>query len=186
MVRLLLHYCGAITIPNIKLNKLKKGGFKVGNNVTIDGTAWIDSVFPFLITIGDNSIICANVRIYAHDGSLYKNNKGYTRLGKVDIKENCIISANSIIMPGVTIGPNVVVAAGSLVNKNILPNSCVSGVPARFYMTFDDMIKNMNELINRDNTFKCEYNMTEGIKQKVVIDQIIENINKNNPVFVKL
>jgi hypothetical protein len=44
------------------------------------------------------------------------------------------------ILPGVTIGPNVLIAAGALINKDIGPNSCVAGVPGRFYSKFDDML----------------------------------------------
>lgn len=55
----------------------------------------------------------------------------------IDIKDNCFIGANSTILAGVTIGPNVIIAAGSVVNKDISPNTIVGGVPAKLIGEFD-------------------------------------------------
>ena len=76
----------------------------------------------------------------AHDSTIYSFTGGYGKLGKIDIKENCIIGNYSIILPGVTIGPNVLVATGSVVNKDVPPNTCVGGVPARYYSSFEDFV----------------------------------------------
>ena len=77
------------------------------------------------------------------------------RVGKIELKENCIIGANALILPGVTIGPNVMVVAGSVVNKDIPPNSCVAGVPARFYSSFDAFVEKMKEDIKQRPVFKA-------------------------------
>lgn len=45
--------------------------------------------------------------------------------------ENCFIGSNTVILYGVKIGPNVIVASGSLINKDCEPNSVYAGVPAR-------------------------------------------------------
>jgi len=49
----------------------------------------------------------------------------------VVIEDDCWIAANSIILAGVTIGKGSVVAAGSVVSKDVPPYSVVAGVPAR-------------------------------------------------------
>lgn len=49
------------------------------------------------------------------------------------------IGAGSRILPDVKIGPNAIVAAGSLVNKDVLPGTVVGGVPARVIGSFDDL-----------------------------------------------
>ncbi len=54
------------------------------------------------------------------------------------MKRNCWIGANSVILPGVTIGENSVVAAGSVVTKDVPADTVVAGVPAR-------VIKNVTE-----------------------------------------
>jgi acetyltransferase-like isoleucine patch superfamily enzyme len=50
---------------------------------------------------------------------------------KVRIEDDVWIGANSIILPGVTIGEGAVIAAGSIVTKDVLPFSIVGGVPAK-------------------------------------------------------
>lgn len=53
------------------------------------------------------------------------------RYGKIVIKDNCFIGAHSTILPGVTIGPNSIIGACSLVRKDVEPNSVYAGIPAR-------------------------------------------------------
>lgn len=130
-----------------KLNKNIAEGLKIGKNVTIMPNVSIDDKYPYLISIGDNCSLSNGVLILAHDATTYKFTGGYSRVAKVDIKDNVYIGQNSIILPGVTIGPNVLVAAGSVVNKDIPPNSCVAGVPARIYSKFNEFLDNHKNLI---------------------------------------
>ena len=58
--------------------------------------------------------------------------------GKVVIGDYVYIGSNALIMPGVTIGNNVLVAAGSVVTKSIPSNSVVAGNPARIICTVDE------------------------------------------------
>jgi acetyltransferase-like isoleucine patch superfamily enzyme len=52
-------------------------------------------------------------------------------LKRIVLKRNCWIGANSVILPGVTVGVNSVVAAGSVVTKDVPADTVVAGVPAR-------------------------------------------------------
>ncbi|MEO8199502.1 MAG: DapH/DapD/GlmU-related protein [Gemmatimonadota bacterium] len=56
----------------------------------------------------------------------------------VIIGTNCWIGLNSIILRGVTIGDNSIVAAGSVVTKSVPPNSIVAGNPARLVKSIVD------------------------------------------------
>jgi acetyltransferase-like isoleucine patch superfamily enzyme len=76
-------------------------------------------VFISIIRIGDNSSIAGEVRLLALDATPFKFADEHVRLGKIEIKENCFISERTIVLPGVTIGPKVLVADGSVVNKYI-------------------------------------------------------------------
>ena len=58
-------------------------------------------------------------------------------LAKIVIKKNAWIGAGAIILPGVTVGENAIVAAGAVVNKDVADNTIVAGVPAK-------KIKNIN------------------------------------------
>jgi maltose O-acetyltransferase len=158
ILKILLKISDYIKYRNFKrkVNNCIANGLTLGRNVTIMPGAFIDPRYSFLISIGDNCSISNGVIIIAHDASTYKFTDGYTRLGKVEIKENCYIGSNAIILPGVSIGPNVLIAAGSVVNKNIPPNTCVAGVPARIYSKFDEFIKGHTELINLRPSFQSK------------------------------
>ena len=129
-------------------------GLVIGKNVTIAKTAIIDTSYPYLIRIGNDCSIAEQVRIWAHDGSPFKFTSGHARLGRVEIKDNCFIGDRSTILPGVMIGPNVLVVAGSVVNRDIPPNSCVAGVPARVYARFDEYIERNQRQIERGSVFE--------------------------------
>lgn len=87
-----------------------KQGMKVGKNVRFLGNHNFGSE-PFLIEIGDDVTVSADVTFVIHD--------------------NCFIGAGTIIMPGVEIGPNAVVGAGSIVTKDVAPETVVAGIPIR-------------------------------------------------------
>jgi acetyltransferase-like isoleucine patch superfamily enzyme len=58
-------------------------------------------------------------------------------MSKVVIGRNVWIGRNSIVLPGVHIGDNSVVAAGSVVNSDVEPNTLVGGTPARLIRRFN-------------------------------------------------
>ena len=69
-----------------------------------------------------------------------KTSFSYTKTG-IEIFDNVFIGAHAIIMGGIKIGPNVIIAAGSVVTKDVPENSVVGGNPARVIGTFDDYVK---------------------------------------------
>ena len=62
-------------------------------------------------------------------------------MGTIEIYDHVMIGAGSKILPNVKIGPNAIVAAGSVVTKNVPPNSVVAGVPAKVIGSLDDFAK---------------------------------------------
>jgi acetyltransferase-like isoleucine patch superfamily enzyme len=68
--------------------------------------------------------------VIAHDLSR-KYNEGKEIIGAVLIRKGAFIGMNTVIMPGVTIGEGAVVAAGSVVTKDVEPFSVYGGVPAK-------------------------------------------------------
>ena len=157
MIGRIIKWLGAKSVKDSykMIDVLKGRGLRVGNNVIISPSARIDNNYPHLISIGNNCVIGVGVRLVAHDATFNMFNDDFVKVGKIKIMDNCVIGLNSIILPGVTIGPNVLVAAGSFVNKDIPPNSCVAGNPARFYCKFDDFISNMKEDIRNRPKFQA-------------------------------
>lgn len=101
---------------------------KIGNNVVV----MYNSLFMSAggITIEDGAMIAANCSLISNNHD-FKERQILT-CKPVVIGKKAWIGANSIILPGVTVGENAVVAAGSVVTKDVAPNTLVGGVPAKF------------------------------------------------------
>lgn len=121
------------------INLLIQRGLRLGANVEIISNFFFDPSHCFLISIGDNTTICPNVRLIAHDAST-KKHLGYTKIGRIDIKENCFIGDSAIVLMNVTIGPNSIIGAGSVVTKDVPPGMVAAGNPAKVMMSVDDYI----------------------------------------------
>lgn len=130
---------------NIKYARMK--GVKIGSNCRLF-TTFIGTE-PFLISIGNNVTIAPGVKLITHDGSLslMKDEKGRRySYQPIEIGNDVFIGVNSVIMPGVKIEDQVIVAAGSVVTKSIKSRTVVGGVPARVLTNYDDMEKKVLEL----------------------------------------
>lgn len=85
------------------------------------------------IAIGDNVMFAPNVTVITatHPVLPTLREKGLQFNADVKICNNVWIGAGAIIMPGITVGENSVVGAGSVVTKDVPPNTVVVGNPAR-------------------------------------------------------
>lgn len=99
---------------------------KVGETTAFALMVMPDIMFPEKISVGRNSVIGYNTTILAHEYLI----KEY-RIGNVEIGDDVLIGANATILPGVAIGSGAVVAAGSVVHKDVAPGSFVGGNPIR-------------------------------------------------------
>jgi acetyltransferase-like isoleucine patch superfamily enzyme len=119
----------------IKLNKFKRKGLQIADDCRLVDMPSFGTE-PYLIKIGKHVTISSNVRFFTHDGGTWvfrhePKYKDVIRFGKIEIKDNCFIGNGSIILPNVTIGENSVVGAGSVVTKDVPPNTVVAGNPAK-------------------------------------------------------
>ena len=89
---------------------------------------------PYLIRIGDHVTITFGVRFVTHDGGVWVFRGQAPDIDifrPIVIGSNVFIGINSILMPGVTIGDNCVIGAGSVVTRDIPANTVALGSPAR-------------------------------------------------------
>lgn len=85
------------------------------------------------IYIGDYTMIGPNVTIATADHPILPElrQQGYQYNMPVHIGKNCWLGAGVIVLPGITIGDNVVIGAGSIVTKDIPSNVVAVGNPCR-------------------------------------------------------
>lgn len=112
-----------------------------GKNIRLGKNVFINSGCCFQdqggITIGDGSLIGhqAVLATLNHDFSPAK--RGDTIPAPIVIGKKVWLGARVTVLQGVTIGDNAIVAAGSVVTKDVPPNTIVAGVPARIVRTID-------------------------------------------------
>ena len=126
----------------LKIKELKWGG---GTIIRSPMTTRIDLTRPSLVTIGENVDINKNFQILTHDYATrvfkfvfhdFLNSSGAVRIGS-----NIYFGTNVIVLKGVTIGDNCIIAAGSVVTRNIPSNSVAAGVPCHVVCTLDEFFE---------------------------------------------
>lgn len=122
---------------------LRKMGVNIGENAHIYSD--ITTTESYFITIGDNVTISNDVQLITHDNSVCKfMNNASDVFGEIKIGNNCFIGARSIILYGVTIPDNTIVAAGSVVTKSITEEGKIlGGNPAKIIGNTADFAEKM-------------------------------------------
>lgn len=99
---------------------------------------------PQLISFGNNVRIASNVTLVTHDvihkmlNTKYAPDPAYPEFkGCIEVKDDVFIGANTTVLPNVSIGPNVIVGACSLVNHDIA-NGVYAGVPAKYICSIEE------------------------------------------------
>lgn len=146
----------------------RKIGVSVGNECRIYTHQFGSE--PFLIKIGNKVTITSGVKFITHDGTtwLMEDKKGrryyYQR---IEIGDNVFVGVNSIIMPGVKVENNVIVAAGSVVTKSIPSGVIVAGVPAKIIGSYDAIKDRML------NNYVSDLEIDKSLDYKDRIQQVV-------------
>lgn len=132
---------------------LRKIGVTIGDDCVVEKTADFGTE-PYLIKIGNKVRITKGVRFITHDGGLWVlRNMGLIdsradKIGVIIIGDNVNIGWNAMIMPGVSIGNNVVIGCGAIVTKDVPNNSVVAGVPAKIIESIEEYCeKNIENIL---------------------------------------
>lgn len=110
-----------------------------GRHINIGKNVFINHACTFLdmggITIEDDVLIGPKVNLITENHPLDPADRKTLILKPILVKRNAWIGAAASILPGITVGENAVVAAGAVVTSDVLPNTVVGGVPAKFIKT---------------------------------------------------
>ena len=172
MKRLLrmIRRCYNVLYQNMKpLQYARKIGVNIADSVRFTGTTRWGSE-PWLISVGDNTVLAHDVKFTTHDGGVAVVNKDpkykdVIKFGRVDIGKNCFIGAGARFMPDVIVGDNCIVGADSLVTKDIPSNQVWGGVPAQFICTIDAYA----EKCLRETPEYDVFNLDRNIREESII-----------------
>ena len=129
-------FCGHIgqgsrVMPGMKV--VRGNRITIGNRVTVMYNCLMMGAGG--ITIEDDVLVAANVQLISNNHDLH--DRMILTCKPVVLKRNCWIGAGASILPGVTVGENAVVGAGSVVTHDVAPGTVVAGNPARFIKAID-------------------------------------------------
>lgn len=107
----------------------------IGSHVTINGYTVIYAAGG--VRIHDNVLIAANCVLTSVSHPTGAGERHQLVTAPIELMDNCWLGAGVVVLPGVTIGRNSIVAAGSVVTKDIPDNCMCAGSPARVLRQLD-------------------------------------------------
>lgn len=132
---------------SLRVSLLRSFGASIGDGVVI--RANVNISFPWRLKIGDHvwigedvgilslaqvtieSNVCISQRAYLCTGSHDYRTEDFKLITRsITIRSGSWIAAGAIVLPGVEIGPDALVSAGSVVQQDVPPNTTVRGNPA--------------------------------------------------------
>ena len=141
----------------------------------------------YLLKIHDNVAIASNVEFTMHDiiHWVFDGMNGKREFEEffdcIEIFDNVFIGAGSRILTGVSIGPNAIIAAGSVVVKNVEPGTIVGGVPAKKIGTFNELFEKRKEFSQKIKKMK-ENNM--DINEEIWMEFSKKHSKKNGDIEI--
>jgi acetyltransferase-like isoleucine patch superfamily enzyme len=123
-------------LSSIRVRALRAAGYDIGHEVYIGEDLHVtDEIFGVhgVLTIGDRAALAQRVLIVLSSHANNSRIAAFTPpvVGRVEIGQDAWIGAGAILLPNVTIGAGAIVAAGSIVTKDVAPGMLVAGNPAR-------------------------------------------------------
>lgn len=128
-----------------KIAYLRHLGVRIGVNSSIINGVLDFGDEPWLVEIGNRVTITRGVVFLTHDGSsrifrhlIPEGSRFGNRFGPIRVLDNSFVGVNAILLPGVSIGPNSIVGAGSVVTNDVPAETVAAGNPARILSSLDE------------------------------------------------
>lgn len=144
----------------------KSIGVRMGENCYINCVDFGSE--PYLITLGDN-VGDTDMKFVTHDGAVRVFRGEHPDLdiiAPIKVGNNIFLGIGVIVMPGGTIGDNVVIGAGAVVTKDIPSNCVAAGIPAKPIKSIDEYWKSVES--KTINTRRMRFKE----KKKFLIDNL--------------
>lgn len=106
-------------------------GANIAKSAEIGHFVMIDNLYPEKVFVDDDATVAARSTILAHDESMVYTGRGPELVLETRIGRGAFVGVHCVILPGVTVGPHAIVAAGSVVTRDVPGGTTVAGVPAR-------------------------------------------------------
>lgn len=174
-IDLLLEQAKQVCLRILPMNlRDRLSGVKMGGQNQIACEFWI-AAEPYLISVGSRCQITKNVKFFTHGGSnvVRDLDSSFDCFGKVKIGNNVYIGNNTLVMPGVTVGDNVLIAAGSVVTKSVPSDSVVGGNPAKVICSRKEYYER-NKKYNAEScglSFKAKRKLLEKLPEEKFISK---------------
>lgn len=142
--------------------KLIKMGMKVGKNFNRLNGVILDPAHCWLIEIGDDVTLAPRVHILAHDASTIHYLE-YAKIGRVVIGNRVFIGADSIVLPNVRIGDDVVVGANSTISRDLESGFVYAGTPVKKICSIEEFIEKNKILMKKCPCYGEEYTIRQNV-----------------------
>ncbi len=125
-------------IPSWRVKMHKMRGVNIAKNVYVGYNVLFDRLHPELITIEEYAEIGDQCILSAHSRGSLTTRDAYPRtMAPIKIGRGVCVNPGCIITQGVEIGENSIIGTGSVVSRDISPNSLALGYPARVVKKLD-------------------------------------------------
>lgn len=168
--------------PQQMVERLIAKGMVVGRKCSIQEGVIFDESYCWLISLGDNVTLAPFTYLLAHDASMIKH-LGYARIGRVKIEDGVFVGARTVILPGVTIGRNSIIGAGSIVTRSIPSDVVAAGNPARVVCDLAAFISRHREAMEKSPCFSLYHRMNVN-SNPTLREEMIARIGQNSGYIV--
>lgn len=125
--------------PRVKWNR--KRGVTIGEHVYIGQHCILDNAYPEYIYIEDNVSLAGGNIVTAHSNPFkHFENVVESGVSSIIIKEGAWIGSGAMILRGVTVGKCAIVAAGTIVDKDVPDYSMAKGNPMKIVVNFESLM----------------------------------------------